>query len=120
MADIHRLLTARGRFVLQVVNWDKYRRTGSMDFDAIQLSDGRTFHRSYELFDETQVIFHTEIRKDGEAQNSWAAPLHPKYQRETEKAIQAAGLTVTGQFGDYQKSPFEPDSSPALILTAQK
>jgi glycine/sarcosine N-methyltransferase len=120
MADIRRLLNDRGRFMLQMVNWDKYQFTGSANFNVIRLSDGRTFHRRYEYIDSTQVIFHTTIQKEGEIEGSWSAPLFPKYQQVMVEALQAAGLTVTGQFGDYQKSPFEPDSSSALILTAQK
>jgi SAM-dependent methyltransferase len=120
IAGIRDLLNSSGRFILQVVNWDKYHLTGSANFDVIALSDGRTFHRRYEDIDSTQVIFHTMIQKEGEIQGSWSAPLFPKYQQAMVEALLAAGLTVTGQFGDYRKSPFEPDSSPALILTAQK
>jgi hypothetical protein len=120
MDNIQRLLKGQGRFILQVVNWDKYRLTGSTNFDVIKLSDGRTFHRSYEDIEEAKVLFHTSIQQAGEIQHSWSAPLYPKVQQTMLSACQAVGLVVTGQFGDYQKTPFEIESSPAFILTTQK
>lgn len=120
MDNIHRLLHARGSFILQVVNWDKYRLTGSAEFGVKMLSDGRSFHRCYECVRPGEVIFHTGIQQGDEIQGSWAAPLYPKYQQTMVIALETAGLKVTGQFGDYQKTPFDPASSPALILTAQK
>ena len=48
LEDISKLLSESGYFLLQVVNWDKYRHTGSSDFPVKTLNDGRTFHRRYE------------------------------------------------------------------------
>ena len=120
VAQSTRLLKASGRFVVQVVNWNKFQHSGTTDFDVKTLSDGRTFHRRYEHTDASQVIFHTAIKKDGKVQGAWAAPLYPKYQQATVAALQAAGLTVSGQFGDYQKSTFDPLTSPAMILVTAK
>jgi len=118
--EVLRLLTPTGVFILQVVNWDKHRETRSSDFPVNPLSGGRTFHRRYEWVDDSQVIFHTEIRKDGKTQKSWADSLYPKYHQVVMADLQSAGLTVTAQFGDYKHLPFDPVSSPALILVAQK
>ena len=120
LAEVGRLLNPGGNFVIQVVNWDKFRKTGASDFPVHPLSKGRTFHRRYESIDTSQVIFHTEIRKANHVLGSWAAPLFPKYQEAIVADLHRAGLKVNGQFGDYQKSPFNPLASPALILTASK
>ncbi|MBC8507968.1 MAG: class I SAM-dependent methyltransferase [Chloroflexi bacterium] len=119
-ADVYRLLNADGYFVMQVVNWDKYRHTGAMSFDVKTLDDGRTFHRKYQPTPEGTVIFHTELRKGDEIQGSWSDPLGPKLVDDLVMAIQSAGMEIVGQFGDFESSPFDPLSSPATILVAQK
>jgi SAM-dependent methyltransferase len=120
LPDVTKLLKPSGVFVLQVVNWDKFLQMKSSDFPIKTISGGRTFHRRYEWIECSKVIFHTEIRKDGEPQKSWADPLYPKYFEFVTGALQAAGLTISGQFGDYDKSTFDPNSSPAMILVANK
>ena len=120
MLNVQRLLSKGGKFILQVVNWDKVQQTGTANFDVIKLSDGRTFHREYEQVNSQQVLFHTAIRQGKEIQYSWEAPLYPKLHAPMVEAFKAADLAVTGQFGDYQKNLFDPTSSPAFIMTAQK
>jgi SAM-dependent methyltransferase len=120
LISVRGLLNPGGHFVLQVVNWDKYRLTESTDFPVQKLSDGHTFHRRYERIDSTQVIFHTSIQRGEEILGAWAAPLYPKYQAEVTGKLEAAGLQLTGVFGDYAKSAFTPLTSPALILSAQR
>lgn len=118
--EVLRLLVPSGVFILQVVNWDKNRTSRSSDFPVNPLSEGLTFHRRYEWVDDSQVIFHTETRKDGKKQNSWSDSLYPKYHQAVMADLQSAGLRITAQLGDYKNSPFDPVSSPALILVAQK
>ena len=119
LKDVHKLLNRSGRFVLQVVNWDRFRMMGASDFPVNSISGGRTFHRRYEWIDHSEVIFHTEIRKGDEILGSWVAPLHPIYIDAIVNDFQAVGLTTIDQFGDYEKSLFDPQFSPAMILVAQ-
>jgi SAM-dependent methyltransferase len=118
--DVSKLLKPFGTFILQVVNWDKLQQAMSSDFPINKISGGLTFHRFYKWVDHSKVIFHTEIQKEGERINSWSDPLYPKYIKDLVSALQATGLTVSGQFGDYGKSTFDSRSSPALILVAHK
>lgn len=119
LKDVQHLLKPNGYFVFQVINWDQYALTGTKDFAVQKLADGRTFHRGYERIDSSQVIFHTSIQMGDEIQGIWAAPLYPKYQHAVETEVEAVGLTVKDVFGDYQKTQFDPHSSPAMILVAQ-
>jgi SAM-dependent methyltransferase len=120
LKEILRLLNPSGHFILQVVNWDKYHLTGTTDFPVQKLSDGRSFHRRYERIDSTQVIFHTSIQKGDIILGAWAAPLYPKYQEAVVAEVGAVGLTIKNIFGDYQKTHFDPATSPAMILVTQK
>ena len=118
--DINQLLNNKGYLLIQVVNWDKYRQTGSMDFPVIALTDGKTFHRAYEHSDKSSVIFQTALKKDEVNLVSWSDALYPKYSDNLTQEIAESGMTVVDVFGDFEKSPFDPLSSPAIILVTQK
>jgi len=120
LQDVHHRLKPTGFFVLQVVNWDRLHLIMSSDFPVNEISGERTFHRRYEWIDYSKVIFHTELRKGKEILGIWSDPLFPKYLKKLVTNLQAAGFSITGQFGDYAKFSFDPKSSPALILVAQK
>jgi SAM-dependent methyltransferase len=120
LKDVYHLMGDSGYFVVQVVNWDRYRQTGAMSFPVKTLSDGRTFHRSYEPAKDDTVIFHTKIREGEKVQGSWSDPLHPKTMQDLVAGVQALGMAVAGKYGDYDKSPFIPSLSPATILVSQK
>ena len=114
------LLNSGGSFILQVVNWDRFRAQQASDFPIKTLEDGRTFHRKYEWVDNGQVIFHTELREGEATLNSWSDPLAPKYFNDLVSALETANFKATGKFGDYTKSPFDPETSAAIIIVAQK
>ena len=78
MEETTELLKDGGRFILQVVNWDRFVGMGRIDFDVKSLSDGRTFHRGYEPQEDGRVIFHTSLQKEGKLLAKWADILHPK------------------------------------------
>jgi len=117
---VHNLLVDDGFFIVQVVNWDRYRQRGAANFDVKKLLDGRTFHRHYERGAAGTVIFHTAVKKEGVTQNAWSDPLYPKYMDDLLTALTGGALTITDRLGDYAKTPFDPDTSPAAIVVAQK
>ncbi len=119
-AQADRLLKPGGHLIIQVVNWDRYRRFGAVDFEVKTLSDGRTFHRRYEAGPGDSVIFHTELRQEGILLKAWSDPLYPKYSTDLQRDCQGAGLAMLGLFGDFEKKPHEPFTSPATILVARK
>ena len=114
------LLNPSGHFILQVVNWDKYRLTVNADFEVKTLSDGRTFHRQYEPTDNDAVLFKTELRIGGSISGAWSDPLYPKYMEDLASGLSAAGLPPIEQFGDFEKTPFIPATSPAAVVVAKK
>lgn len=120
LKGVRSLLNESGYFVMQVVNWDRLRSMRASDFPVNAISDGRSFHRRYEWINAAEVIFHTEIRQGDEILGSWHAHLFPIYFEAIVEDLQAEGFSLTGKFGDYAKSPFDPQSSPATILVAHK
>lgn len=119
IGDVFSLLNPNGYFVFQTVNWDKYSHVGTMSFNTKTLQDGSTFHRSYQPAPDGCVIFHTELRKGGQILGSWADHLYPKLASDLINVLKSAEFEVVGQFGDFQRKPFETLTSPALVLVAQ-
>ncbi len=120
LQNVNTLLVPGGTFIIQVVNWDRYRLVGASNFDVKKLNDGRTFHRQYEPGENDTVFFHTAVQ-DGEiVQNAWADTLYPKFMAELSTALTSAGLKVVAQLGDYAKTQFDPQNSPAIIIVAEK
>jgi SAM-dependent methyltransferase len=114
------LLSESGYFILQVVNWNRYALTGKMDFPIKVLSDGRTFHRTYEPSKGKTVLFQTRLQKGEEIIGRWEDTLYPKPMEHLSSMMESSGLNVLSEYGDYDKSPFSPATSPAVILLAQK
>jgi SAM-dependent methyltransferase len=115
-----RLLSPGGWLVIQVVNWDRYRKRGASEFEVKTLSDGRTFHRRYEPGPGGRVIFHTELRQGGALLEAWSDPLFPKYSNDLQGGCQEVGLRVVDLYGDFIHTPYDPFNSPATILVARK
>jgi SAM-dependent methyltransferase len=120
LKDAFALLNSDSSFIIQLVNWDRYRLSGSMEFPIQHLTDGRTFHRSYEAHPGSTVLFKTEIQKDGQTLQAWADHLYPRYADSFSGEIAESGLTVSGMYGNFKMTPFEAASSPALVITACK
>ncbi len=118
--NISRLHQPEGSFILQVVNWDQFLRSGDRRFPVKALSRGRTFHRSYEKVPHGEVLFHTELRDGDQIMGSWSAPLYPAPAQQLEAELEQNGYRIRGLYGDYLKSPFDQRSSDALILTAER
>jgi glycine/sarcosine N-methyltransferase len=121
--DMARSLAPGGRLALQTVNFDRILRLGRADFPDIvrDLPEGGrvVLHREYG-FDEAprRVLFRTRlVTPHGETAGEW--PLLPLVHDELAGGLTAAGLRLIGEFGDYDRSPFGPET-PALILVGEK
>jgi len=117
LADMHE---PGGTLILQVINWDLYLRSGTREFPVKDLSGNRQFHRRYAKCTEGEVIFHTEITRDGHVEQAWSASLYPLRAADLVDDATAAGYEINGLYGDYSKAGFDPDGSQALIVTARR
>jgi|GEM_PF-1376661 SAM-dependent methyltransferase len=118
--DVFSLLLPEGRFILQLVNWDRYRLAGDLDFPVIQLTDGKTFHRTYEAHPDSTVLFKTEIQKNGQPLQTWADHLYPRYSDSFPQEFTDNGFKDTAIYGDFKQNPFGTENSPAFILITHK
>ena len=91
---------------------------GQISFDVKPISGGRSFHRQYQDGKEGTVIFHTALKKGEQILGEWSDVLYPKTRSMLSVAAITSGLSNPTFFGDYQKTPYHPGESPALIMAA--
>jgi len=118
LSDVIMHLNPTGFVVFQMVNWDTYHDQGRMCFPVLYLPNGWSFHRSYDPIDENTISFETELRKGIVVEQSWQAPLYPRYAQSFKNELTAAGYKTVKLFGDFNQGIFDPGSSPALVMVA--
>ncbi len=118
-SKLRKLINNEGHFILQVVNWDIYNATGEFNFPVKTLQSGERFIRSYEKIDDNKVVFHTKLT-DGQYTQEWRATMYPKPSEVLVEALIRNGFRVNNIFGSFNKLPFIPDSSKAIVIVAQR
>lgn len=118
-ADVARLLAPGGRFIFQIVNFDRISLQNLPGFPVIE-RNGIRFIRQYKWMDNnTAIRFVTtlENKSDGTSQTG-SCRLFPATKTMLSQALLASGFTDTHWFGDYKGDPFTPES-PAAICVAE-
>ena len=118
MKDVASLLDEGGIFLSQVVNWDRFLNKGQISFEEKPISGGRSFHRQYQEGIEGTVVFYTALKKGGQILGEWSDILYPKTRSLLKNTANNSGLSNPSFYGDYQKTPFHPEESAALIMAA--
>ena len=113
------LLDPSGSFILQLVNWDHFQQKNAVSFPPISLEDGTVFHRSYRRVNASSVIFQTSITANKEVIHRWEDTLFIHPSQLLLVKLTSAGFGQITLFGDFQQSPFFPNTSPAIILHAK-
>lgn len=115
-------LVASGTLVVQVVNFDRYRRQGHMDFPVLErtTADGTpfVFRRRYAPLaeDAEAVLFETELEwSDGRIRNAVRLQTLEKARLE---ALARRYFSTVDVMGDFSGKPWT-ESSPGTILASQ-
>lgn len=123
--NCHSLLDSEGQLVLQLVNYQTIIADESLWLPLInrQIAEKEyLFLREYRVQNE-QVEF-TLIslwREAGKWQRAVERSSHYPITKEVlESALLATGFSDILSFGSYQRAPFDPDTSGALIVLARK
>ncbi|MFH1144167.1 MAG: class I SAM-dependent methyltransferase, partial [Candidatus Eisenbacteria bacterium] len=77
LAALHRLLAPDGRWVLQVVNWDRILAAGREEFPVLRFAGGIAFHREYRDLSEERVRFITRLEAGSGVCFAGEADLYP-------------------------------------------
>ncbi|MBN1916722.1 MAG: class I SAM-dependent methyltransferase [Verrucomicrobia bacterium] len=117
------LLDSGGVLVLSIVNFDCVVREAITSLPPKRVVDdaGRriAFERFYDLAHlEDRITFSTRLTIEGTTRTA-SVPLLPIPVKWLEDRVRAAKLRIIGQYGDFARAPFTPDSA-SLILVATR
>ncbi|NOY23300.1 MAG: class I SAM-dependent methyltransferase [Acidobacteria bacterium] len=117
--DVARLLKPEGRFIFQLVNFDRLSADFLPEFPAIEGENFR-FLRRYRWADDKMAIrFITTLEnKSAGTKKTGECLLFPATKSQLEEAFSSSGFAGRQWFGNYKNDPFTPDS-PALICVAE-
>ncbi len=119
--DVSNLLNTGGYWVFQVVNWEKILRQPQFQFPVIENQEKNLrFFRYYRDLSEKGAIFETRLEKDGKTIFEDRQFLFAHTQKEFMRLHQDLNLKPVDYFGDFQKNPFNPENSGALIGVYRK
>lgn len=120
LRNMHHALTPGGRICLQVINYDRLQMMGTHWLPLVQRTQ-----------DETEFLFLREHRAQGKKAEfnlitlvrhgeSWEQTIeHDTHLALTSevlsRGLQQAGFRNFDLYGDYQRTPFDPATSPGLV-----
>ncbi|HEX2951785.1 MAG TPA: class I SAM-dependent methyltransferase [Armatimonadota bacterium] len=121
--DTHDKLSAGGRICIQVINYDRVLREGVHRLPLVHRQrDNREylFLREYRTIDDKVEFTISMLIRDGEwRQGIERAEHYPLTQRALEEGLQRAGFTNFNFYGDFQRTPYDPVTSPGLVVLAK-
>lgn len=112
-------LTQGGKLILQMVNFEKYFAQQQGDYLGnlpLIANDKVKFERFYYLNKEGKIRFKTIL--DDTIENEEL--LQPIFADELTQWLSQIGFKDLKLYGNFRKEPFNPETSMALIVTAQK
>lgn len=117
-------LHAYGKFIVQIVNFDKVLLSDDMKLPLIQNdAAGVTFERFYKNAEEGKVIFATTLTVDNSEERLTAENkilLTPVNSTEIVEMLEVAGFSKVKLFGDFNSNEYVQKSSNAIIALAEK
>jgi SAM-dependent methyltransferase len=122
VSNVASVLSPGGGFLLQILNYGRFRRQGEEDLPLMTAGDGTIeFRRRYLWEDDRRVVFRTSLRiaeGDGPRIVRNEILLHPLYPEEMWEALTRAGFRSIRYYGDFARSEFT-EKSDALVCLAR-
>ncbi len=103
------LLAPGGRWVIQILNYDRILAGQIGTLPTITAPDGSELTRAYEFSSKQEVIFKTQLRCNGQIFTN-AVPLYPLERAELRSLCEEAGLEIEDEFGEFDATPWTPAS----------
>lgn len=118
--DIYQVLSSQGKFIAQIVNFDRIFIKNVKSLPTIQDNEiGLIFERFYEYNDRSEVNFKTVLSVENEKMVN-EINLTPIFSEEIFDMLTTAGFSKVEFYGDFNFSNYNPENSKALIVVAEK
>ena len=115
LARWRQLLAPGGRWVIQILNYDRILAGQISTLPTITGPDGTKLTREYEFQSKQELIFKTKLQCNGQIYEN-AVPLYPLDRAEMRSLCEEAGLEIEEEFGEFDAVPWTPESF-AYVVT---
>ena len=111
----HQLLRKNGKFILQIMNYDKIFTQNINSLENIETTN-YLFERQYSLINTEKVIFRTIVTsKTNKEQKISETNLYPLMPKDLISLLQDSGFDNLKLYDSFTKNPFSKDSSVLII-----
>jgi SAM-dependent methyltransferase len=121
--DVSKVLNPGGTLLLQILNYERLRKTGVTDLPLLRAAEGTVeFRRRYEWESDRNVRFQTTLRlptAEGPRILRNEIPLYPLYPDEVWEMLLKGGFADVRFHGNFTRADFSPESE-ALVCLARK
>ncbi|AEE97136.1 class I SAM-dependent methyltransferase [Mahella australiensis] len=120
LKEFHRVLKAPGKLLLQIMNYDRIIKYRIDQLPTVRNDDiGLVFNRRYRFEPQGYIEFITELTVGGQCfENS--VKLLPLQSQKLVSILSDAGFADISLYGDFDKRPFDLDSSMLLVIETAK
>lgn len=118
---LHHRLRPGAIWILQTVNWDRWRGAGRVDFpDRSVSAKDLTLRRSYEEMTAERVRFRIALARNEELLFEGETWLHPLYAEDSIAVHAERGFRLRHRFGDFDRAAYDPEASPAHVAVFER
>lgn len=118
--EVARVLRDGGVFLFDFMNADHVKRESVGSSTRTTDGFGVTEDRRLEDGGRTIVKHVVAVDEDGRRQADYEERVRLYTVGELTVMLEGANMAVSGVFGDYDRSPFDPDASPRVIMVCEK
>ncbi|MDA3809190.1 MAG: class I SAM-dependent methyltransferase [Spirochaetaceae bacterium] len=106
--NLKNILTEKGVWIFQVINWDYILTLKEFNFPLIE-TDTKSFYRKYTNITKNTLIFNTELidKRSGKSLFKDKVTMYPMPSEHYIKLHEDKGFKLRGHFSDYGKKPFD-------------
>jgi SAM-dependent methyltransferase len=123
LSDAGKALKPGGTVLLQILNYERLRKSGASDLPLLRAAEGTVeFRRRYEWEDDRKVRFQTTLRlptAEGPRILRNEIPLYPVYPDELWEMFLQSGFSDVRFHGNFARADFSPEAE-ALVCVARK
>ena len=121
LGQVHAALEPGGCWIFQTVNWDYLLQLTQYRFPVKTVGNGSlSFHRRYLDLSPDQAIFEVELMADNRMIFNEQATLYPLTADGFHQLHKAAGFSLEGTYGGFDKTAFSREQNSGLIMLFTK
>ena len=121
LAQVYAALEPGGCWIFQTVNWDYLLGLTEYSFPVKTVGDASlSFHRRYLDISAEQAIFEVELMADDRKIFNEQATLYPLTADGYLRRHEAAGFSLKGTYGGFDKTPFSREQNSGLVMVFTK